>query len=261
MQRVISALHFVWHDIHECLARSRDEFGLDGVELSLNSSFQRPHCTREDLSELRRTPLPETMHLSAHIWENLALLDIDAGESALLNWLSVCEEQGLSDLVIHGGSHEDRREGIRRTRQVLQRVLPRFEAAGVVLNLENHYAFSYRDCHELFSEPWEFREILSLDSPSLKVCYDTGHANMTGNDRELLTELAPWLNYVHLADNHGIHDDHCMFREGTVNWDLVFDSLRSSGFAGTICVEFPVRDNPVPFRECMREIDAIWRPV
>ena len=35
-----------------------------------------------------------------------------------------------------------------------------FGRAGVVLNLENHYAYDYRNCRELFSEPWEFRELV-----------------------------------------------------------------------------------------------------
>lgn len=143
-------------------------------------------------------------------------------------------------------------------RDVFASVLGNFERAGVRLNLENHYAYDYRGREELFSEPWEFKEVLSLDSPSLGLCFDTGHGNMTGNSEALLRELAPWANYVHLADNHGIDDDHLGFRQGSVDWDSVFDTLGDIGFDGTFCVEFPVREDMRPFRTCVAEIRRRW---
>jgi len=259
MNIVISALHFVWGDIEECLERARNEFGLDGIELSWAPSFARPHCTREDLGDLRRVKGRTDLRLDAHIWENLAGLAPEEAEAALLGWLDLCGQTGVVGLVIHGGSHPDRREGVLRVRRVLESVLPRFERAGVTLNLENHYAYDYRGCQELFSEPWEFAEVFSLDSPSLKFCFDTGHGHMTRNCEALLRELAPHLHHVHLADNHGEHDDHCMFREGTVPWDLIFDTTRQIGFDGNFCVEFPVRDDLAPFHACVAELRERWR--
>jgi sugar phosphate isomerase/epimerase len=253
MQYVISALHFAWETPEECLARATDEFGLDGVELSLNLSYSRPHCTEEDLAWLA-VDGPKDVHLSGHIWENLAQLGPDRGAEALLYWLPVCHRAGIDNLILHGGSHDDQQEGIRLTREALASVLPMFEAAEVVLNLENHYPYGYRDCHELFSEPWEFQRVLDLDSPSLRFCFDTGHGNMSKNGVELIRELAPWLSYVHLADNGGVDDDHCGFREGTTDWDGYLAALRDVGFAGTYCVEFPVREDTAPFARCLREL-------
>ena len=142
---------------------------------------------------------------------------------------------------------------------MLESVLPAFERAKVVLNLENHYAYDYRNCRELFSEPWEFLEVLTLDSPSLKFCFDTGHGNMTRNSDELLTALAPWLNYVHLADNHGVDDDHVPYRQGTVAWDDVFARLVTLGYDQRLCVEFPVHDDRAPFHACIAEIRRRWQ--
>ncbi|MDX9981895.1 MAG: sugar phosphate isomerase/epimerase family protein [Lentisphaeria bacterium] len=253
MPYVISALHFAWNTAGECLDRALGEFGLDGVELSLHANYRRPHCTEADLTWLAESA-PPGAHLSAHIWENLAQLGPERGAAALRGWLPVCQRVGIRNLIIHGGSHPDQREGIRLTRQTLAAVLPEFERAGVVLNLENHYAYTYRTCQELFSEVWEFRQVLDLDSPSLRCCFDTGHGNMTKNGVELIRELAPWLAYVHLADNGGIDDDHCGFRQGTTDWDGYLAALREVGFAGTYCVEFPVRDDQAPFRQCLREL-------
>ncbi len=254
MHLVISALHFIWRDIDEAVERATRTFGLDGVEWSWKTSFARPHCTREDVDRLTALAGRHGHAFSAHIWENLAASDGVRARDDLLDWLNLASKTGVRNLVLHGGSYDDQKQGIARTRQVLERVLPAFERAKVVLNLENHYAYAYRNCRELFSEPWEFQEVLALDSPSLRVCFDTGHGNMTRNTAELLNTLAPWINYVHLADNHGVDDDHVAYRQGTVDWETVFTLLRANGFDGACCVEFPVRDDRRPFDACLADI-------
>jgi sugar phosphate isomerase/epimerase len=253
---IISALHFDWRTMAECLDIATGELRLDGVEVSWHESFERPHCTLEDMDALASDD-SGTM-LSAHIWDNLAEMHPADAEASLLRWLDECQRTGVSDLVVHGGSYADQREGLARTRRVFERVLPAFEHASVVLNLENHYAYDYRDCRELFSEPWEFLEVLSLDSPSLRLCFDTGHGNMTRNSGDLLDALAPWLHYVHLADNRGVDDDHLAYGMGTVAWDDVFTRIRAHDYDGALCVEFPVRDDRAPFHACMADIRRRW---
>lgn len=257
MKTIISALHFEWRDIDHCLERVRNDFDLDGVELSWHESFAHPHCSRTDIETLKKIGPRESLDLCAHIWEDLARMG-EAAEDSLLQWLGLCEKTGVSGLVIHGGSYGDRKEGIARTRRILEKVLGRFEKAGVILNLENHYAYDYQQCHELFSEPWEFEEVFSLESPSLKFCFDTGHAHMTRNWESLLRRLSASLNHIHLADNHGSEDDHCPYRYGTVPWDPMFDLIGELGFGGTFCVEFPVREDHQPFHQCMDELRNRW---
>ena len=258
MQIVISALHFEWKDLAECLGRVTDEFHVDGIELSWGPSREHPRYIQEDLDLLTKAHAEGGLALSAHIWQDLAQLSCQEGSTILRHWLGLCDRTGTTDLIVHGGTSPNQREGIAHVRSVFEAVLPEFERAGVAINLENHYAYSYHDCNELFSEPWEFLEVFSLDSPSLRFCFDTGHGHMTRNSEELIGELAPWLHYVHLADNQGIDDDHAMFREGTVAWDGVFTRLRDAGFDGTFCVEFPVREALAPFHRCLEEIRARW---
>lgn len=256
MKTVISALHFNWRDISDCLRTATDDFGLDGVELSWHETFSRPHCTQADLAALACSERASAAR-SAHIWENIAEAPDSLVSSSLLRWLAWCQQTDTTDLIIHGGSYGNQREGIARAKRVFESVLPAFERARVTLNLENHYAYTYRGCNELFSEPWEFLEVLTLDSPSLKFCFDTGHGNMTRNSAELLEALAPWLNYVHLADNHGVDDDHLAYGEGTVAWDDIFTRLRALRFDGVVCVEFPVRSDRAPFDACMAKVRGI----
>lgn len=258
MRLVVSALAFPWSDIGECLSGATGEFGLDGVELSWKESFQRPHCTAGDLAVLAADRSRRTAVLSAHIWNNLAQADAGRAGDELLAWLGFCERTGVRDLVVHGGSCEDRVSGIVRTRRVLESVLSAFERRHVTVNLENHYAYDYRGSRELFSEPWEFLEVLTIDSPSLRVCLDTGHAHMNGNTAERVGSLAPWLRYVHLADNLGVDDDHLAYGQGSVKWDEVFERLRGVSFDGVFCVEFPVREDKRPFQACLRAIRSRW---
>lgn len=258
MKIIVSALHFPWQDIEECLRTATEVYGLDGVELSCAGSFERPHCTREDLAALPPLIAASGAVVDAHIWEDLAQLGEDAGAAALLGWLDVCRQTGIRGLVLHGGSYPDRREGLARTRRVFAAVIGQFERAGVVIKLENHYAYAYRGCQELFSEPWEFLELLTaIDSPALRCCFDTGHGHMTRNWEALLRELAPYLVHIHLADNHGEHDDHCPYRHGTVPWDAMLALWRELGYDGAYCVEFPVTQDPAALEQCLREIRAI----
>lgn len=258
MRIVISAICFDWGDMAECLGQAVHKLGLDGVEVSWDRSFERPHCTQEDIDVLVGVGEKDHLTLGAHIWEDLAQSTPEEGRKNLLEWLDLCGKTRVGNLVLHGGTSPNQKHGIMHTRHILEGVLPQFERAGVVLNLENHYAYDYHDCQELCSEPWEFLEVLSLDSPSLRFCFDTGHAHMTRNSDALIRSLGPWLHYVHLADNQGIDDDHDMFREGTVDWDGVFRELEGISFDGIFCVEFPVRQEVEPFNRCVQEIRTRW---
>ncbi len=260
MQYIISALHFPWANLTDCFGKVRNDLQLDGLELSFHESFVRSHCTRADLEEIAALKERYGLNVYAHLWLDIAVMGVAAAELALLYWLSVAVKTGVQGYVIHGGSHPDRDRGIDITRQTLARVVPRYEEKGVVLNLENHYAYDYKNCRELFSEAWEFLEVFqAVDSPALRFCFDTGHGHMTGNSAELLGELAPRLNHVHLADNLGEDDNHLPYREGTVNWQDVFDRLEEMDYDGPLCIEFPLFESRRPFDACMTELRGRWR--
>jgi sugar phosphate isomerase/epimerase len=256
---VISALHYDWSDAADALRWARD-VGLQGVEFSLNPGFQRPHCTADDLALLADPAVRGDMLLDAHIWDDIPHIGAAAGIEALRSWLPRCRAAGITGVVLHGGSHPDRAAGLAIVREALAETLPEFAAAGVALKLENHYAYDYRGQCELFSEPWEFAELLEdLPSPALRTCFDTGHGHMTRNWEGLICTMAPTLAHVHLADNGGIDDDHCPYGLGTVPFAAMFDLLHEVGFAGAFCVEFPARDDLAPFRQCLHDIAARWR--
>lgn len=255
MERIISDFFFAWRDLPHCFERVRDEFGLDGVELSFHPTYAHPHCTREDIDTARRINEDFGLVLTAHIWEDLPQLGPREGGDALRVWLDACDRTGVAKLVVHGGTFDDRTAGLERMRETLEGVLGDFEKHGVVLHLENHYPYAYHHCRELYSEPWEFRELFdAIDSPSLKMCFDTGHAHMCRNTEEFLRELSDRIAYVHLTDNMGVDDDHLGYMRGTVPWETVFDLLAENAYDEVLCVEFEVRGDDDPFYNCQREL-------
>ena len=242
----------------ECVNVATRDLHLDGVELSWHDSFRRPHCTREDFEALASRPGRGDAVLSAHVWDNIMQGDAAQAGDSLLRWLALCEKTDVNNIVIHGGAWPDQKEGIARAHRVFESVLPAFEREHVVLNLENHYPYEYKNCQELFSQPWEFLQVLKLDSPSLRFCFDTGHGNMNRNTPELLEALAPWLNYVHFADNHGVDDDHVAYGKGTVDWQDLFARLGAIPATQVCCIEFPVDEDKEPLRACVAEIRRRW---
>lgn len=205
MQIIISALHFPWRDISDCLAVAREELRLDGVELSLHESFQHPHSTRQELLLLPTLLSNGETTVDAHIWEDLPQLGVTVGTARLQEWVTLCGQVGITGIILHGGSHPEQRVGLGIMRAILENVLGQAESLHVELKLENHYPYNYHDAHELFSEAWEFTELFAaLDSPSLQACFDTGHAHMGRDWRPLLDAMGTRLSHIHLADNDGM---------------------------------------------------------
>jgi len=64
-------------------------------------------------------------------------------------------------------------------------------------------------------------ELLTLigdGAGSLGVCFDTGHANLTGSFRETAQMLLPRSVTTHLNDNDGHSDQHDFPGNGTIDW-------------------------------------------
>ena len=80
--------------------------------------------------------------------------------------------------------------------------------------------------------------ISCVNSDSLGICIDTGHAYGTGNDPALLIEQAgKLLEHLHIHDNNGTNDDHLVPGDGTINWPVVMRSLAKISYQGIFMLE------------------------
>jgi sugar phosphate isomerase/epimerase len=78
------------------------------------------------------------------------------------------------------------------------------------------------------TEPLNLVEIVRIGHfKDVGVCFDTGHAHITGGIPAALAELKPLLRTAHIHDNHGQKDEHLWPGDGTIAWDETMQELRS----------------------------------
>lgn len=151
--------------------------------------------------------------------------------------------------VIHPGSdvesdrigEEERQARKYHTVLSLNEIARHGRKYGVILVLENSFP------HHLFGNGADLLWLLgSLENPYPRVCFDTGHAFLTHRQFDLLHRLAPYLAYIHAADNRGTGDDHLPPGKGGIVWHRLLYHLYKTGFNGTMILELAGGDETRP---------------
>ncbi len=258
----ISALHYEWQTPEQAFDRCLNEFGLDGIEFSVHEGAGRPHLLQTEYDHVAELAAGWPLLLSGHVWGDLAQLGLVGAAEQLRSWLEISRHLRFRYLVVHGGTHDHRQSGVDLMCDVLGEVADDYATAGITLCIEDHYAWEYDDCHELFGTAEELVGLFErVRSRGIGFCLDYGHSHMTGNTHELLQKVGDHLVYSHLADNLGEHDDHLAFGEGTVPWLEVLTATRDIGYRGPLTVEFPVRDGHLkPLHDCLEIIRQVYQP-
>lgn len=96
--------------------------------------------------------------------------------------------------------------------------------------------------------------IKDIDSPFCKICLDTGHANVCGDNlAEDVKFLGGDMAVMHVHDNDGVKDRHMLPFTGTIEWEPFVRALREVGFCGTFSLETEIpSDTPMPQLELRR---------
>lgn len=108
--------------------------------------------------------------------------------------------------------------------------IKQFEDNGVVAVLENVLDFDYEHIKNIVDE---------VNSPFLKVCLDTGHANLcsTISPQDWIKTYGDRLQHMHLHNNFKTNDDHNGIKYGTVNFLGIVDTLKSENLNPYIVFE------------------------
>ena len=147
--------------------------------------------------------------------------------------LDVCEELGATQMVIHSpyttwdhynlDNQPAARQGVvDRVHAALEQAVPRAEALGVELVIENI---------EDKDPAVRVALVRSFDSPAVRVSIDTGHAHyahvQTGAPPvgRYVLAAGELLAHVHLQDADGYADRHWAPGDGTVLWASVFRAI------------------------------------
>jgi sugar phosphate isomerase/epimerase len=84
------------------------------------------------------------------------------------------------------------------------------------------------------STPERILTFLQYTRLDLKICFDTGHAHMTGGVQSAFRALQERIAAIHVHDNHGDEDEHLLPFEGEIDWAQTIGDLRSAD------VQFPL---------------------
>jgi len=82
--------------------------------------------------------------------------------------------------------------------------------------------------------------IRNVDSPYLRMCFDTGHAHIEaarfGSVASQLEDCLDVVAYLHVHDNDGRRDSHLAPGEGTIAWEEIAAVLRDADHDDLICM-------------------------
>lgn len=68
--------------------------------------------------------------------------------------------------------------------------------------------------------------IRKVDSPNLKMCFDTGHAHMSCDVVETFKQLTDVIDYMHISDNNQKFDSHLIPGHGTIPWETLGTEMK-----------------------------------
>ncbi len=158
----------------------------------------------------------------------------EQGVDRLIDSIEFAGVLGAGVVIVHAsdklaGSSDGRLE---RARGVLRELSVVAKESGVMLALEN------LPPDHLGHTP---KEILSLldgtDPDSMGVCFDCGHANLSGRFVEFARALLPHAVCTHVHDNDGTEDQHRFPGAGTIDWREFAAAYRGSRANATIVLE------------------------
>lgn len=150
--------------------------------------------------------------------------------------IEACGYLGIKKLVVHSGrcndyhGEADWKTYINEVKNFYEKLYPAMENYNVYVCAENYIPSGSDICSFYSGE--SLMELMEIcDHPLMGVCWDIGHANLTGPDQyKDILRLGDKLQAVHIQDNYGLNDDHICPLFGTVDIDSVMRGLIDNGF-------------------------------
>lgn len=164
----------------------------------------------------------------------------------LKNRVRFCAMAGGDSVVIHPPSALEPgtamlRENLNRSLHVLNEIRPLCEELGISLAVENHSRAAEEQLRFYFER---------FPASFVGFCFDCGHANFQKNFSQLKA-FASRLKALHLSDNKGEGDAHQPPFWGTVDWRMVVEWIKSTGYSKPI--NFEVKKQSRFFKGTMLE--------
>lgn len=98
----------------------------------------------------------------------------------------------------------------------------------------------------------------TVNAEHLGICWDFGHGNLMHIDQAaVLREIGKRLKAVHVADNHGIWDEHMAPFCGTVDWNSMMQVLKEIQFAYDFTYEIHNMTNHFPLEIRKKQLEHL----
>lgn len=203
------------------------ESGFDCVMLWWSDRFGRGEGYEKDADLARNAGLRiENMHAPVHEQNDLSLDNLQ-GEHVLRDYLKCvddCYKYQIPTVVIH--LPDDTFPITDAGNDRLDRIIDRAGTLGVQIAFEN-----LRNIRNLASV------LNRVTFPHVGYCYDSCHHINYAPDMDLPALYGDRLKAIHLQDNGGSHNQHQLPFDGSIDWLLIMEKLKKTGYNGAITLE------------------------
>lgn len=167
----------------------------------------------------------------------------ERGVDALIEAIELASLMDVQRVIVHASDKFPNSVNRRfeRARGVLREVASIAKESDAVLAVENlPPGYLAHTPDELFAL------LEGIDRDSVGICFDSGHANLSGNFCSFAEALLPYAVVAHVHDNDGMADQHRFPGEGIIDWHAFAATYRSTGCEASITLE------------CALPEDLIW---
>lgn len=223
------------------------EIGFDVVELI----YEKPHVftdisKKEDirtLNDLKRKFEMEIIVHAAFYDLNGASWNEGARRETVRQYKEAIELAHRIDskvVVIHLGERSteivDTKKSLNQNLKTLRECVNAAEKYGILLALENT---GFDESLRLFNKADDIKNIIKeISSDNLRVTFDIAHAFLQKLDLySWIHALSPYIEHIHIHDNHGVKDEHLPLLMGDIDFTPAFKALREINYNKTFGLE------------------------
>lgn len=152
---------------------------------------------------------------------------------------------GAENIVVHPMAYS--KEG---NRAFYENFFPAMEKYGVNVLVENTgNTLTGDEKPDRLYTGRQMRDLIEyINHPLFHACWDTGHANLEGHQRQDILDLGEHLRAIHFNDNKGLRDDHMIPFCGSLKIDEVMTALKDINYDGYFTFECSNMKGPSPKR-------------
>lgn len=222
-------------------------------------NFPYYHCSEEELAAMMALERKRAEEAGIAFDQTHAPWPVDdttkAGRIQSMEWMKravrATHMLGCRDMAVHPvmpysfGPEEDPAFAVRINETYIRELCDYASDYDVFIDLEN-MPVAY---HSVGTVSQIVSFVGRMNHPQLKICLDTGHANVTGEEiGEAVRKCAPWLRIFHIHDNDGKCDTHRIplipiGSTGSIDWCSFTAALQDICFSGCLTYEADIPEN------------------